>query len=345
MLRGIWGDPERYRDTYWSRFDGPLLRRRRRQDRRRRLPLAARPGRRRHERLRPPHLHHRGGVAPWSTTRRWPRRRWSAPTTTLTGQAIVGYVILAGHAPSRPTSWARRSASTWPPRSARPPGPRRSSSPRPAQDPLAARSCAACSATWPRAATWATPPPWPTRRRRGDPHRRGRRAQQRPVIAERRPGNWLWRSEPVSPGPAVVFDMDGVLSDAAGRQHFLERPVSRLGRLLRGVRRRRAHRRGGPAARGARPRPARGPAHRPPVTGPAPDPRLARALRAALGPAGHARLGRLRGVARASSAEPWASCAPYGFDLQLAFEDDRRNVDMFHGEGVPCVYIHSGYYD
>src|SRR6476660_1452746 len=22
MLRGIWGDPERYRDTYWNRFDG-----------------------------------------------------------------------------------------------------------------------------------------------------------------------------------------------------------------------------------------------------------------------------------------------------------------------------------
>jgi acetyl-CoA synthetase len=22
MLRGIWGDPQRYRDTYWSRFDG-----------------------------------------------------------------------------------------------------------------------------------------------------------------------------------------------------------------------------------------------------------------------------------------------------------------------------------
>lgn len=34
-----------------------------------------------------------------------------------------------------------------------------------------------------------------------------------------------------------------------------------------------------------------------------------------------------------------------GFDLRLAFEDDRRNVDMFHAEGVPCVYIHSGYYD
>jgi hypothetical protein len=35
----------------------------------------------------------------------------------------------------------------------------------------------------------------------------------------------------------------------------------------------------------------------------------------------------------------------YGFDLRLAFEDDRRNVEMFHGEGIPCVYIHSGYYD
>jgi hypothetical protein len=34
-----------------------------------------------------------------------------------------------------------------------------------------------------------------------------------------------------------------------------------------------------------------------------------------------------------------------GFDLRLAFDDDRRNVDMFHGEGVPCVYIHSGYYE
>jgi hypothetical protein len=33
-----------------------------------------------------------------------------------------------------------------------------------------------------------------------------------------------------------------------------------------------------------------------------------------------------------------------GFDLRLAFDDDQRNVDMFHGEGVPCVYIHSGYY-
>ncbi|HEX8581587.1 MAG TPA: hypothetical protein VF640_04630 [Acidimicrobiales bacterium] len=34
-----------------------------------------------------------------------------------------------------------------------------------------------------------------------------------------------------------------------------------------------------------------------------------------------------------------------GLDLRLAFEDDRRNVDMFRDEGVPCIYLHSGYYD
>lgn len=34
-----------------------------------------------------------------------------------------------------------------------------------------------------------------------------------------------------------------------------------------------------------------------------------------------------------------------GFDLRLAFEDDRRNLEMFREEGVTSVYIHSGYYD
>ncbi|NJO55968.1 MAG: hypothetical protein HC834_05945 [Rhodospirillales bacterium] len=33
------------------------------------------------------------------------------------------------------------------------------------------------------------------------------------------------------------------------------------------------------------------------------------------------------------------------FDLRLAFEDDPRNVSMFHAQGVPCIYIHSGYYE
>lgn len=34
-----------------------------------------------------------------------------------------------------------------------------------------------------------------------------------------------------------------------------------------------------------------------------------------------------------------------GLELELAFEDDARNREMFHEEGVPCIYIHSGYYE
>jgi len=35
----------------------------------------------------------------------------------------------------------------------------------------------------------------------------------------------------------------------------------------------------------------------------------------------------------------------FGFELLLAIEDDLRNVEMFRREGVPCLYKHSGYYD
>ena len=35
----------------------------------------------------------------------------------------------------------------------------------------------------------------------------------------------------------------------------------------------------------------------------------------------------------------------FGEDDIERLEDDRRNVAMFREEGVPCVYIHSGYYD
>ena len=68
----------------------------------------------------------------------------------------------------------------------------------------------------------------------------------------------------------------------------------RLGRLLRGLRRRSDHRGAGPGARAPRPPPAGDPAHRPAHAGPTPDPGLAGAVRAAVGPAGHAVPGRLR---------------------------------------------------
>jgi hypothetical protein len=153
--------------------------------------------------------------------------------------------------------------------------------------------------------------------------------------------NWRWRTAPVDPGPAVVFDIDGVLADAAGRQHFLEwgdwqhffeacgddpviEEIERLLELL--------------------------------------DPSLTIVLLTwrprRIQPHTLAWLERYgvrwdllimrefgdyagvdlfkRGVVRDLQA--------HGFDLRLALDDDPKNHAMYRSEGVPCLYIHSGYY-
>ena len=149
-------------------------------------------------------------------------------------------------------------------------------------------------------------------RRRLD-HRTGLIQAQEPSCPSRTiPTTGSGTDGPVEPGPAVVFDMDGVLSDAAGRQHYLERPYRDWEAFFAGLRRRPAHRRGGAPARGPRPRPADRPADRPTDPGAAPDARLARALPAALGPAHHARLRRLRRVAGLQAAHGVASCGRSG---------------------------------
>jgi phosphoglycolate phosphatase-like HAD superfamily hydrolase len=159
------------------------------------------------------------------------------------------------------------------------------------------------------------------------------------------PGNWAWRDGPVAPaGPAVVFDMDGVLSDAAGRQHYIERGrrdwdlffeacgedpvIGEVARLLELL-----------------------------------DPRLqvvlltGRPFRVQPQTLAWLRRYGLRWdllVMRARGdyaqvtwfkREEVATLREYGFDLRLAFEDDPNNFAMFHAEGIPCVYIHSGYYE
>jgi hypothetical protein len=142
----------------------------------------------------------------------------------------------------------------------------------------------------------------------------------------------------------VVFDMDGVLSDAAGRQHYLEYPrrdwesffaacgddplideVARLLDLLDD------------------------------------DLRIilltARPIRVQSQTLGWLQRYRLRWdllimrehgdylASRQFKRRTVNELRAAGFDLRLAFEDDRRNVEMFHGEGIPCIYIHSGYYE
>ena len=158
------------------------------------------------------------------------------------------------------------------------------------------------------------------------------------------PENWHWHAGPVDAGAAVVFDIDGVLSDAGTRQHFIEQgrrdwdaffeacgddplieEVAQLLHLLDQS------------------------LHVVLLTG--------RPLRVQAQTLAWLKRYELRwdllimrdygDYSRAREFKQWtvADLRRYGLDLQLAFEDDRRNVEMFRAEGVPCVYIHSGYYD
>jgi acetyl-CoA synthetase len=120
MLRGIYGDPERYQDTYWSRYgdryfagDGCKL------DDDGYLWLLGRvddvmnvSG----HRISTTEVESR-----WSTTRRWPRPPWSAPTTPSPARRSWPTSSCGRHRARQPSS-ARSCASTWPRRSVpRPP--------------------------------------------------------------------------------------------------------------------------------------------------------------------------------------------------------------------------------
>ena len=242
MLRGIWGDPERYRDTYWSRFpgryfagDGAKL------DDDGYLWLLGRV-----DDVMNVSGHRISTTEVESALVDHPAVAEAAvvgATDDITGQAIVAYVILRGDAePSRRAGRGAAPARRHEDRPDRPPEDghlRRPTCPRPAP----ARSCAGCCATSPRAATSATPPRSPTptvvdeiRDRAAERAEDERAGDAVARVARATGGGATARS---TPGPAVVFDMDGVLSDAAGRQHYLDRPFRGLGGLLRGVRRRR----------------------------------------------------------------------------------------------------------
>ncbi|HLF99177.1 MAG TPA: hypothetical protein VI916_01810 [Acidimicrobiia bacterium] len=158
------------------------------------------------------------------------------------------------------------------------------------------------------------------------------------------PDNWGWRDGPQEPKTAVVVDLDGVLSDAASRQHYIEAPrpdwraffdacgddpvidevkvlvdllAPELQVILLTARPERVH-------------------------------HLTKAWLGRYGIRWDVLIMRGWGdyaAAREFKRETIAELRAYGFDLRLAFEDDRRNVEMFHEEGVPCLYVHSGYYD
>jgi hypothetical protein len=155
---------------------------------------------------------------------------------------------------------------------------------------------------------------------------------------------WRWHSEPRPSGATVVVDVDGVVSDATSRQHFLEgelkdwrgffeacgedMPIEEVGRLLSLL-----------------------------------DSSLVVVLLTArpirVRPQTLAWLERYGvrwdllimreepdfGLGHEFKRRSVRRLRESGYDVRLAFEDDRRNAAMFREEGIPCVYIHSGYYD
>lgn len=158
------------------------------------------------------------------------------------------------------------------------------------------------------------------------------------------PRHWTWHDGAAGPGPAAIVDLDGVLSDAASRQHYLEWPRPDWDRFFEGcgddsvieemkvlldllhddlrivlltARPERVHELTEAWLRRYRIR------WDLLVMRPWGDYEYARDFK-------EASVGDLR---------------RYGFELRLAIEDDRRNVEMFRAQGVPCIYFHSGYYD
>jgi phosphoglycolate phosphatase-like HAD superfamily hydrolase len=156
--------------------------------------------------------------------------------------------------------------------------------------------------------------------------------------------HWWWRDAPRSSGRAVIFDVDGVLADAQGRQHHLEwerrdwdaffdacgddAVIEEIETLLSLL-----------------------------------DPTLLVLLVTA-------RPQRVRDLTLSwldhhelrwdlLVMRPTREYSPAvvfkrdvvdelrdaGYELELALEDDPRNRAMYVNEGIPCLYVHSGYYD
>jgi beta-phosphoglucomutase-like phosphatase (HAD superfamily) len=156
--------------------------------------------------------------------------------------------------------------------------------------------------------------------------------------------DWTWRAgDSEHTGPAVVFDLDGVLSNAEGRQHFLERgrrdwkaffeacgddpvveEIARLLELLDSSLK--------VVLLTGRPSRVR------PQT-------LAWLTRYAV--RWDLLVMRQRGDGSPVTAYKQRAVEDlrqHRFDLRLAFEDDPSNHAMYVAAGIPCVYIHSGYY-
>lgn len=157
------------------------------------------------------------------------------------------------------------------------------------------------------------------------------------------PGTWRWNERAVDARRAVIFDIDGVLADASHRQEYLRGPEPDWRSFYeRGV-------------------------HDDPVdamvalVGALRDDQLVVMLsaRPMWAQEDTIRWFRRHGVrwdllimreidspldAPSFKARSVRELRAAGITPTVAFDDDPRNVAMFEGLEVPCIYVHSGYY-
>ena len=171
MIRTIWGDPERFKKSYYPEdFKGQLLPRRRRRDPRQedRLLHHHRPHRRRAERQRAPHGHDGDRVGAGVAHRAGRRSRRGRPAGRHDRRGDLRLRRAQAAAPDRRRGQEDRQGAARLGRQGDRPDRQAEGHPlrrQPAEDALAARSCAACCARWPRARrSRRTPRRWRTRR-------------------------------------------------------------------------------------------------------------------------------------------------------------------------------------
>ena len=100
-MRSVYGDHQRFIDTYFKTYRGQIFHRRRLPPRRGRLLLDHRPRRRCDQCLRPPPGHRGSGKRAGGQSQEWPKPPWSAIPHDIKGQGIYAYVTLkAGVEPS-----------------------------------------------------------------------------------------------------------------------------------------------------------------------------------------------------------------------------------------------------